>query len=63
MYVDLKTILKIAEERNCAIPAFNVYNMESVLGVMNAAKETGRRLFSRCTAGCLTTRMPGMWRR
>ena len=41
MYVDLKTILKIAEERNCAIPAFNVYNMESVLGVMNAAKETG----------------------
>lgn len=41
MYVDLKTILEIAEERNCAIPAFNVYNMESVLGVMNAAKETG----------------------
>ncbi len=41
MYVSLKTILSIAEERKCAIPAFNVYNMESVLGVMNAAKETG----------------------
>lgn len=41
MYVDLKTILEIGEARKCAIPAFNVYNMESVLGVMNAAKETG----------------------
>ena len=41
MYTDLKTILEIGEKRQCAIPAFNVYNMESVLGVMNAAKETG----------------------
>lgn len=41
MYTDLKTILEIGEERQCAIPAFNVYNMESVMGVMMAAKETG----------------------
>lgn len=41
MVTDLKTILQIAEERGCAIPAFNVYNMESVMGVMEAAKETG----------------------
>ena len=41
MYVNLKEILKIAEERKCAVPAFNVYNLETVLGVMNAARETG----------------------
>lgn len=41
MYADLKTILAIGEARGCAIPAFNVYNMESVLGVLNAARETG----------------------
>lgn len=40
MLADLDTILKIAERRNCAIPAFNVYNMESVMGVMAAAEET-----------------------
>lgn len=41
MKVDLQTILEIGEERGCAIPAFNVYNLETVLGVMNAAQETG----------------------
>ena len=41
MIADLKTILKLADERGCAIPAFNVYNMESVMGVMEAARETG----------------------
>ena len=40
MYVNLKEILTIAEERKCAIPAFNVYNLETVLGVMNAARES-----------------------
>jgi len=40
MLTDLDTILKIAEKRECAIPAFNVYNMESVMGVMAAAEET-----------------------
>lgn len=41
MRCDLQSILKIGEERGCAIPAFNVYNLETVLGVMNAAQETG----------------------
>ena len=40
MRCDLGAILEIAEKRGCAIPAFNVYNMETVLGAMNAAKET-----------------------
>lgn len=39
MLVNLKSVLDIAEERGCAIPAFNVYNMETVMGVARAAKE------------------------
>ena len=44
--VDLKTILDIAEEKNCAIPAFNVYNMETVMGVARAAEETNSGHFT-----------------
>ena len=40
MYSDLKGILVLADSCGTAIPAFNVYNMESVIGVMLAAKET-----------------------
>ena len=39
MLVNLKTILNIAEEKGFCIPAFNVYNMESVMGVLRAAEE------------------------
>ena len=38
MLMGLKEILEIAEERNCAIPAFNVYNFEMAYGVMEAAE-------------------------
>lgn len=38
MLIGLKEILEIAEERNCAIPAFNVYNFEMAYGVMEAAE-------------------------
>ncbi len=41
MRYDLKEILDLAEEGGFAVPAFNVYNMETVLGIMNAAEETG----------------------
>lgn len=41
MLMDLKSILGIAEERGCAIGAFNVYNMETLIGVVEAVKETG----------------------
>ncbi len=40
MLVNLKYILDLAEKGNFAIPAFNVYNMESVMGVLKAAEET-----------------------
>lgn len=39
MLVNLKEILAIAEKKGCAVPAFNVYNMETVMGVMKAAEE------------------------
>lgn len=40
MRYNLKDILDIAEKGNFAIPAFNVYNLETLMGVVNAAKET-----------------------
>ena len=41
MRMDLQTILSIGRERKCAIPAFNVYNFETVIGILQAAEETG----------------------
>ena len=39
MLTDMKSLLQIAEERNCAIPAFNAYNGETALGIIKAAEE------------------------
>ena len=39
MLVDLKKILKQAEAGGFAVPAFNVYNMETVMGVVSAAEK------------------------
>lgn len=39
MLTDLNTVLQIAEDRQCAIPAFNVYNAETAMGVLLAAEE------------------------
>ena len=41
MLVDLNTVLDAAEKRQCAIPAFNVYNAETALGALFAAEEAG----------------------
>ncbi len=38
MLVDLEKILNLAEEGEYCIPAFNVYNMETVRGVINVAE-------------------------
>ena len=40
MLVSFKEILDIAKEKQFALPAFNVYNMETVMGVLKAAEET-----------------------
>ncbi len=39
MLVTLKEILDIAEKGEFAVPAFNIYNMETVMGVIEAAEE------------------------
>lgn len=39
MLINLKQILAIAEEKEFAVPAFNVYNMETVMGIIAAAEE------------------------
>ena len=39
MLTDLRAVLALAEQKKCAIPAFNVYNLETVLGVAAAAEE------------------------
>ena len=41
MLVTLKDILKIADEKSCAIGAFNTPNLESILAVIGAAEELG----------------------
>lgn len=38
MLVNLGSILSLAEAENFAIPAFNVYNMETAIGVIHAAE-------------------------
>ena len=39
MLINLKEILAIAEEKSFAVPAFNTYNMETVMGIISAAEE------------------------
>lgn len=41
MRYELKEILDLGEQGGFAVPAFNVYNLETVLGVFHAAQETG----------------------
>ena len=41
MMANLKQILSLAQSKKAAIPAFNCYNTESVMGVAQAAQETG----------------------
>ena len=39
MLVNFQTIMKDADEKGYAVPAFNVYNMETVMGIVKAAEE------------------------
>ena len=39
MLVNLQTVIDMAEKGNYCIPAFNVYNIETVMGVIKAAEE------------------------
>ena len=39
MLVNLKQIISMAEDGGYCIPAFNVYNMETVMGVLKDVEE------------------------
>lgn len=39
MLVSLKEILTIADKGGFAVPAFNTYNMETVMGIIEAAEQ------------------------
>ena len=41
MRYSLNEILELGGKGGFAVPAFNIYNFESILGVMHAAEETG----------------------
>ncbi len=41
MLCSMKSVLDMAEAGGYAVPAFNIYNFGSLMGVKNAAKETG----------------------
>ena len=41
MLVNLKEILAIAEERKCAVGAFNTPNLECLIAVIDAAEKLG----------------------
>ena len=39
MLVSLQKIMALAEEKNFCVPAFNVYNVETIMGIIDAAEE------------------------
>ena len=43
MLVSFDKILSIADKGGFAIPAFNVYNMETVMGIIGAGRSCARR--------------------
>ena len=48
MLVKLNEILEIAEKGKFAIPAFNTYNMETVIGIIEAAEELHSPVIIQC---------------
>ncbi len=54
MLINLKEILDMAEKGGYAIPAFNVYNMETVMGVIKAAEESRAPVIIQCYSRLFT---------
>ena len=48
MLVTLNEILQDADKKGYAVPAFNTYNMESVMGVINAAERLKSPVIIQC---------------
>lgn len=54
MLVSLQEILAIAEKGGFAVPAMNVYNMETVMGVIAAAEESRAPIIIQCYSRLFT---------
>jgi ketose-bisphosphate aldolase len=54
MLISFKEILDLAEAKKFAIPAFNVYNMETVIGVIKAAEELNAPIIIQCYSRLFT---------
>lgn len=54
MLVKFKDILALAEKGGFAVPAFNVYNMETVMGVIAAAEEAHAPVILQCYSRLFT---------
>ena len=48
MLLNLKQLLDYTNGKEFAVPAFNVYNMETVMGIMAAAEETNAPVIIQC---------------
>lgn len=48
MLIDLREMLALAEQKRFAVPAFNVYNMETVMGVTAAAESCRAPVILQC---------------
>lgn len=55
MLVGFNEILSLTDGKNFAIPAFNVYNMETVMGVIKAAEEEKAPIIMQCYSRLATT--------
>lgn len=55
MLADLKKILNIAVKGNFAVPAFNIYNLETVMGVIGAAEELKAPVILQCYSRLFNT--------
>ena len=47
MLVNLQEIINLAEKDGFCIPAFNVYNMETVIGIIGVAEECHKWVVSK----------------
>lgn len=56
MLINLREILSMADNGGYAVPAFNVYNMETVMGIIEAAEECHSPVILQCYSRLFTNK-------